>query len=452
MQFMGKRILVFGGGKSGISAVRLLQKQGAYVILYDADKNIKKTDFENDFNIEENFELVIGTFPKEMLGTLDLTIISPGIPIDNQDVELLKDFDIPIWGEIELAYGLSKGKVIAITGTNGKTTTTILTGEILKTYYKEVFLAGNIGTPYSDIGPLTGDKSLTVVEISSFQLETIHRFKADISAILNISPDHLDRHKDVETYIKIKGKITKNQDKSAFCILNYEDSVLRDMADSLQVNVIFFSSARPLNNGLFLDGHEIILNKDGRSHLVCNINELKIIGIHNYENVMAAVAIGVYLGIPMDYIRKAITSFEGLGHRIEYVAKINGVTYYNDSKATNPNSSMGAIQAMEGPTILIAGGFDKGNDFEQWIKSFDRKVKALVLMGETRFKIEEAARKQGFNNIFIVNDLKEAVKVSSDQADNGDMVLLSPACASWGMFANYEERGNLFKKYVKKTN
>lgn len=452
MQFMGKRILVFGGGKSGISAVRLLQKQGAYVILYDADKNIKKTDFENDFNIEENFELVIGTFPKEMLGTLDLTIISPGIPIDNQDVELLKDFDIPIWGEIELAYGLSKGKVIAITGTNGKTTTTILTGEILKTYYKEVFLAGNIGTPYSDIGPLTGDKSLTVVEISSFQLETIHRFKADISAILNISPDHLDRHKDVETYIKIKGKITKNQDKSAFCILNYEDSVLRDMADSLQVNVIFFSSARPLNNGLFLDGHEIILNKDGRSHLVCNINELKIIGIHNYENVMAAVAIGVYLGIPMDYIRKAITSFEGLEHRIEYVAKINGVTYYNDSKATNPNSSMGAIQAMEGPTILIAGGFDKGNDFEQWIKSFDRKVKALVLMGETRFKIEEAARKQGFNNIFIVNDLKEAVKVSSDQADNGDMVLLSPACASWGMFANYEERGNLFKKYVKKTN
>lgn len=452
MHLESKKVLVIGAGKSGISATRLLQKQGAYVILYDANDNINISNFQNEFNIEEKFELVIGTFPNEIAKTLDLAIISPGVPMDNQVVRLLRSLNIPIMGEIELAYRLSKGRVIAITGTNGKTTTTILTGEILRTYFGEVFVVGNIGEPYTDVAGFTREQSLIVAELSSFQLETIDQFKADVSAILNISPDHLDRHKDMETYIKLKERVTKNQEGSDLCILNYEDPILRSMADRLEVNVIFFSSRRILNKGLFLDGDEIILLKDRKRQLVCNTNDLHIIGRHNYENLMVAVAIGIYLGVPMDHIRKIITSFKGVEHRIEYVANVNGVTYYNDSKGTNPQASIKAIQTMEGPTILIAGGYDKGNDFDQWIKSFKGKVKSLVLIGETRFKIEEAARRQGFTNVFIADTLEEAVDISRKQGDNGDVVLLSPACASWGMFANYEERGRLFKTYVNNLN
>ena len=452
MHLGSKRILVIGAGKSGVSATRLLQKQGAYLVLYDANDNINISNFQDEFNIEEKFELVIGRFPKEIVTTLDLAVISPGVPMDNQVVKLLRSLNIPIMGEIELAYRLSKGKVIAITGTNGKTTTTILTGEILKSYFDEVFIVGNIGEPYTDVAGLTSEQSLIVAELSSFQLETIDQFKADVSAILNISPDHLDRHKDMETYIKLKERVTKNQEKSDLCILNYDDPVLRSMAGRLGVDVIFFSSRRSLNNGLFLDGDEIILLKDKKRQLVCKIKDLQIIGRHNYENLMVAVAIGISLGVPMEYIRRIITSFKGVQHRIEYVAKINGVTYYNDSKGTNPQASIRAIQAMEVPTILIAGGYDKGNDFDQWIKSFNGKVKSLVLIGETRFKIEAAARKQGFTNVFIADTLKEAVDISTEQGEIGDAVLLSPACASWGMFANYEERGKLFKKYVNNLN
>ena len=452
MHLGSKRILVIGAGKSGVSATRLLQKHGAYLVLYDANDNINISNFQDEFNIEEKFELVIGRFPKEIVTTLDLAVISPGVPMDNQVVKLLRSLNIPIMGEIELAYRLSKGKVIAITGTNGKTTTTILTGEILKSYFDEVFIVGNIGEPYTDVAGLTSEQSLIVAELSSFQLETIDQFKADVSAILNISPDHLDRHKDMETYIKLKERVTKNQEKSDLCILNYDDPVLRSMAGRLGVDVIFFSSRRSLNNGLFLDGDEIILLKDKKRQLVCKIKDLQIIGRHNYENLMVAVAIGIYLGVPMEYIRRIITSFKGVQHRIEYVAEVNGVTYYNDSKGTNPQASIRAIQAMEVPTILIAGGYDKGNDFDQWIKSFNGKVKSLVLIGEARFKIEAAARKQGFTNVFIADTLKEAVDISTEQGEIGDAVLLSPACASWGMFANYEERGKLFKKYVNNLN
>ena len=452
MHLGSKRILVIGAGKSGVSAIRLLQKHGAYLVLYDANDNINISNFQDEFNTEEKFELVIGRFPKEIVTTLDLAVISPGVPMDNQVVKLLRSLNIPIMGEIELAYRLSKGKVIAITGTNGKTTTTILTGEILKSYFDEVFIVGNIGEPYTDVAGLTSEQSLIVAELSSFQLETIDQFKADVSAILNISPDHLDRHKDMETYIKLKERVTKNQEKSDLCILNYDDPVLRSMAERLGVDVIFFSSRRSLNNGLFLDGDEIILLKDKKRQLVCKIKDLQIIGRHNYENLMVAVAIGIYLGVPMEYIRRIITSFKGVQHRIEYVAEVNGVTYYNDSKGTNPQASIRAIQAMEVPTILIAGGYDKGNDFDQWIKSFNGKVKSLVLIGEARFKIEAAARKQGFTNVFIADTLKEAVDISTEQGEIGDAVLLSPACASWGMFANYEERGKLFKKYVNNLN
>jgi len=448
MQLKDKRILVFGAGISGISAVKLLQKEGAFVVLYDANKNLKKNDFKDIFDVEESFELV-GSISEELMDKLDLLIISPGVPTDLKEIEQMRSKNIPIWGEIELAYHYSKGKIIGITGTNGKTTTTALVGEIMKTYYNEVFVVGNIGIPYTDIVLDTTEQSVTVAELSSFQLETIIDFKPEVSAILNITPDHLNRHHTMDCYIKTKENIAKNQTKAEVCVLNYEDLVLRKMAKTMNARVIFFSSARELKDGMYLKKDDIIYAKNGIEQVVCNVNELNIIGNHNYENVMAGVAIAITIGVPMEYIKKAITSFVAVEHRIEYVETINGVTYYNDSKGTNSDASIKAVEAMTSPTILIGGGYDKGTEFDEWIMSFKGKIKYLILLGQTREKIAETAKRQGFQNIIMVDSLKDAVKISAAKAESGDSVLLSPACASWGMFQNYEERGKLFKEYVR---
>jgi len=449
MQLKDKRVLVFGAAKSGISATKLLQKQEANVILYDSDTKIKVVDFADKFDIQHRFMLITGKLSEEIMDTLDLVVLSPGVPIDLPEVELMKAKNIPIWGEIELAYRFSKGKVIAITGTNGKTTTTSLAGEILKTYFDEVYVVGNIGNPYTDIALETTENSVVVAEISSFQLETIQKFKPDVSAILNITPDHLNRHHTMETYIQMKENIAINQTMSEYCVLNYEDEVLRQMANRLHTRILFFSSARRLENGLYLEGDDIFYAVNGSTIKICNTNDLKILGKHNYENVMAAVGIAILVGVPMEKIIKAVTSFRAVEHRIEFVETIHGVTYYNDSKGTNPDASMKAIQAMKNPTILIGGGYDKGASFDEWIEAFDGKVKYLVLLGQTKEKIAETARNHGFNNIIMVDDLKEAVNVSAKKAEPGDVVLLSPACASWGMFENYEQRGRLFKEYVR---
>lgn len=449
MQLKDKRVLVFGAAKSGISATKLLQKQEAYVILYDSNTNLKVGDFEDKFDIQKGFMLLTGKLSEEIMDTLDLVVLSPGVPIDLPEVELMKAKNIPIWGEVELAYRLSKGKVIGITGTNGKTTTTTLVGDIMRTYFNEVYVVGNIGKPYTDIALETTDNSVVIAEISSFQLETIKKFKPDVSAILNITPDHLNRHHTMETYIQMKENIAINQTMTEYCVLNYEDEVLRRMADRLHTRILFFSSARRLENGLFLYGDDIFYAMDGTTIKICNTDELKVLGKHSYENVMAAVGIAILLGVPMENIIKAITSFQAVEHRIEFVETIHGVTYYNDSKGTNPDASMKAIQAMKNPTILIGGGYDKGASFDEWIEAFDGKVKYLVLLGETKEKIAQTARNHGFTNIIMVDSLKEAVLVSTQKAEPGDAVLLSPACASWGMFENYEERGRLFKEYVR---
>jgi len=449
MQLKDKKVLVFGAAKSGISATRLLQKQGAFVVLYDANTKFTKYDFVNEFETEHNFMLVTGDFPVDMIKSIDLLVLSPGIPTDLPVVEQVRAEGVPIWGEIELAYRFFKGKVIGITGTNGKTTTTSLVGDIMKTYYDEVYVVGNIGNPYTDIAMEASEKSVTVIELSSFQLETIQEFKPDVSAILNITPDHLNRHHTMENYIQMKENVATNQTPSEICVLNYEDEVLRKMAERLHTSVMFFSSARELENGLYLDGEDIIYSVDDDKYLVCNVNELKIFGKHSYENVMAGVAIAIAMGVPMELIKKAITSFVAVEHRIEFVETINGVTYYNDSKGTNPDASIKAVQSMKGPTIVIGGGYDKHNEFDEWIDSFDGKVKYLVLLGQTRDKIAETARRHGFHNIIMVEDLKEAVRISAQKAQSGDAVLLSPACASWGMFENYEQRGRLFKEYVR---
>jgi UDP-N-acetylmuramoylalanine--D-glutamate ligase len=449
MQLKDKKVLVFGAAKSGISATRLLQKQGAHVFLFDSNTKLTDNDFHDKFDIYHNFQLVTGDLPENIIDTLDLLVISPGIAIDHPEVERMKAKNIEVWGEIELAYRFAKGRVIGITGTNGKTTTTTLVGEIMNTFFEEVYVVGNIGNPYTDIAMEATEQAITVIELSSFQLETIHEFKPDVSTILNITPDHLNRHHTMDNYIGMKENVAKNQTMSELCVLNYEDETLREMAKRLKTRILFFSSARILTDGIYLEGEDIFYSVNGEKINVCNVNELRILGKHSYENVMAAVGIAITMGIPMKYIHKAITNFQAVEHRIEYVETIKGVTYYNDSKGTNPDASIKAVQAMKSPTIVIGGGYDKKIPFDDWIESFDQKVKYLVLLGQTRDQIAETAKRHGFHNIIMVNSLHDAVKVSAEKAESGDAVLLSPACASWGMFENYEERGRLFKEYVR---
>lgn len=449
MDLKDKRVLVFGAGKSGISAVRLLVRVGATVILYDGNESIDISTLEDKTDINKSIEIYTGEFPKDKLKQINLMILSPGIAIDNPFVIEVNERGIPIWGEIELAYRFSKGKIIGITGTNGKTTTTSLVGEIMKLSFDHVFVVGNIGNPYTDIALETTDESVTIIEISSFQLETIHEFCPDVSAILNITPDHLNRHHTMDNYIQLKKSIARNQDKRNLCILNYEDSFTRRIGSELQTRVMYFSSEQALEYGLYLDGDDILYKKDEIIEHVCNVNELRVLGKHSYENVMVGVGIAIFMGVPMDLIHQAIILFNAVEHRIEYVDTIDGISYYNDSKGTNPDASIKAVQAMMSPTILIGGGYDKGLAFDEWVKSFKDKVKFLVLLGETREMIADTARKHGFNNIIMVNDLKEAVRISAQKAVDGDAVLLSPACASWGMFENYEQRGKMFKEYVR---
>jgi len=376
-------------------------------------------------------------------------VISPGIDLETDFVQVLKENNIPIWSEIELGFKYAKGGLIAITGTNGKTTTTSLVGEIMSKFAKSSFTVGNIGIPYTDIADKTDEDSVTVLETSSFQLETIIDFRPNISAILNITPDHLNRHHTMENYIKVKEDISKNQTEDDFCILNYEDEALREFADRVKAEVVFFSSKRKLENGFYLDKDIIMQSKDGVAKEILDTKKLNILGRHNYENVMAAIAISSSYGVPIDSIVNSCYAFHAVEHRIEFVKEVNGVRYYNDSKGTNPDAAIQAVLAMPAATYIIAGGYDKGSEYDEWIESFGTKVKKLVLMGATAGKIEECAKKHGFNDIVTVDSMQEAVKICANEAKTGEYVLLSPACASWGMFKNYEERGRIFKDCVR---
>ena len=392
-------------------------------------------------------EIILGELSEEVMETLDLVVMSPGVPTDLPVVLKMRDMGIPIWGEVELAYTYGKGDVLAITGTNGKTTTTALLGEIMKNYKESVFVVGNIGNPYTAAALEMREDSVAVAEMSSFQLETIHEFRPKVSAILNITPDHLNRHHTMEAYIKAKEDIAKNQTKEDTCVLNYEDEVTRKIGENVKANVLYFSSQRKLDRGIYLDDGNIILRQD-EEILVCNVNELKLLGTHNYENVMAAVAMAAAYRTPMEVIRRTIKEFAGVEHRIEFVREKDGVAYYNDSKGTNPDAAIKGIQAMNRPTVLIGGGYDKDSEYEEWIQAFDGKVKLLVLVGATKEKIAEAAERVGFVSYVMADSFEEAVEKCIEAAEPGDAVLLSPACASWGMFKNYEERGDKFKELV----
>ena len=445
MDLKGKKVLVFGSGISGESAAELLDREGAAVILYDGNEKLDAEEIKK--KMPENVRVVLGAFPEEMLDGLDLTVMSPGVPTDLPIVEKMRAKGIPIWGEIELAYVCGKGDVLAITGTNGKTTTTSLLGQIMKNYKESVFVVGNIGNPYTSIVPETKADSVIVAEMSSFQLETVHSFRPRVSAILNITPDHLNRHHTMEAYIAAKERIAENQTKQDFCVLNYEDDVLRKFGEKVEAQVLYFSSRRKLNRGVYLDGKTIICQIDAPIS-VCDTDELQILGTHNYETVMAATAMAYADGVPVEVIRKTLLEFKGVEHRIEFVAEKNGVAYYNDSKGTNPDAAIRGIQAMNRPTVLIGGGYDKESAYDEWIQAFDGKVKKLVLIGATRDKIAQTARSLGFTDIVMADSFEEAFEKCVEYAQPGDAVLLSPACASWGMFKNYEERGDKFKELV----
>ncbi|RKI40498.1 UDP-N-acetylmuramoyl-L-alanine--D-glutamate ligase [bacterium D16-51] len=447
MELKDKTFLVAGAGISGIAAVKLLAKMQAEIILFDSNAGLKYETVQENLPDGLEFDLVLGELPQQVMDRVQVAVLSPGVPMDLPFVVELQERKIPIWGEIELAYLCGKGKVFAITGTNGKTTTTALTGAIMKEYFESVFVVGNIGMPYTEyVSKMDGD-SVTVAEISSFQLETVHKFHPQISAILNITPDHLNRHHTMECYVAAKANIAKNQTKKEVCILNYEDSYLQKIAADLPADVFWFSSAHILERGIWLEGEQIVYC-DTEKVPICSIHDMELLGKHNYENVMAAVAIAMHAGVPVSCIRKAVREFHAVEHRIEFVREVNGVKYYNDSKGTNPDAAIKAVEAMVSPTVVIGGGYDKQSSYDEWIDAFAGKVKCLVLLGETKEAIAETARKKGFTEIIMADSLKEAVMESSLQAVPGDAVLLSPACASWDMFKNYEERGKLFKEYV----
>ncbi len=449
MNFKDKVVLVAGSGKSGIGAANLLKKVGASVIIYDGNEALDKDSILSKVEDGKNVQVILGELTDDTINKTDLMILSPGIAIDAPFVIKVKEAGIPVWGEVELAYIVGKGKLAAITGTNGKTTTTALVGEIMSAYYKHVDVVGNIGNPYTTTAFDSDDDTVTVAEISSFQLETIHKFKPDVSVVLNITPDHLNRHYTMECYTDVKMSIAKNQEEQQPVILNYEDPILREYASKLKNKIIWFSSRQKVEPGVYLDGKNIMYSDNGREIFVTTTEDTTLVGIHNVENIMAAIAISVNMNVPVEIIRESIRKFKAVEHRIEYVETINDVIYYNDSKGTNTDASIKAIEAMTRPTILIAGGYDKKVSFDEWAEAFGNKIKCLVLLGQTAEQIRETVKKHGFHNIVFAQSLEEAVSVCARKAEPGDAVLLSPACASWGMFDNYEQRGNLFKEYVR---
>ena len=440
--------LIVGAGRSGINAAQMLLQLNEKFIIYDGNESYDIKAAEEKIGCE-NIEFVLGDFSSFDFSKVDICVVSPGVPLYTPIMEAVEEHNIPIWGEIELAFRHDKGTVVAITGTNGKTTTTSLVYEIVKRFKEKTLLVGNIEIPYTGYALKSEKDSITVAEISSFQLETMVEFKPHVSAVLNITPDHLDRHKTMENYENLKKSITKNQDENDFCILNYEDDVLREFGEKLDnTRCVFFSSAHELKNGIFLRGEDIILIENGNKKLICKTSESNLVGVHNFENIMAAVGMTYYLGVPVEIIREGIMHFHAVEHRIEFVAEKNGVKYYNDSKGTNPDAAIKAVCAMPSPTILIGGGYDKKSSYEEWVSTFDGRVKELLLIGQTAQDIADTCEKMGFKNYKFVDTLENAVKIASEDAQSGDCVLLSPACASWGMFKSYQQRGNIFKDCV----
>lgn len=439
MELKNKNVLVIGAAVTGIPVVEKLLKKGAKVTLNDKTLDRKALD---------GITFVGGGHPLELLDHCDLIIISPGVPTDIEIVQKAKAMQIPVISEIELAYRLTEGKIVAITGTNGKTTTTALLGEIIKSSGRTTHVTGNIGTPMITAADTAKKEDVFIVELSSFQLESTMTFRPNVSAILNITPDHLNRHKTMENYVDAKCKILHNQKASDYAILNLDDEETVKLMDHVKCKLLTFSHKEEVPQGAFVRDGWMYIRLDEKEEKIVEINQIFIPGKHNLENALAAALMAYCMGVNAKTIAQVLIEFQGVEHRIELVRELNHIVYYNDSKGTNPDASIKAIEAMTRPIILLAGGMDKGSEFHGLIDVFGNKVKAMVLIGETKEKIEKTAREKGFEKIYKEKQLKDAVLRCHMLAEEGDCVLLSPACASWDMFTSYEERGKQFKELV----
>ena len=451
MNIKDKKVLLVGLAKTGVSTIKKLDKLGASIVVTDIKPKEKLEDILSQLNGLNNVEYILGSHPED-ISDIDLTIVSPGVPLDLPFIEKLKESNVKIIGEVELAYTLSNNPIfVGITGTNGKTTTTSLVGEIFKEANRDTYIVGNIGNPVIDTVDYTNENSVLVTELSSFQLESIDTFRPKVSSILNITEDHLNRHHTMENYINAKARIFENQDKSDFSILNYDDSIVRSLNKNNNASILYFSRQEKIDQGVYLDeNNNIVISIDGKQITVLNRNELSLPGDHNLENAMAAILMTYVVGVDLEVIKQVLITFKGVEHRLEFVTNKNGIMFVNDSKGTNPDSTIKAIGSYERPIILIAGGMDKHSDFTDMMKCATKNVKELVLLGETADKIEASARKEGLENITKVKNMEEAVKKAYELAKDGDVVLLSPGCASWDMYPNFEARGLDFKENIYK--
>ena len=450
MDYNGKTVLVVGAGRSGLAATRFLIGRGARVILTDI-KEKKSLNAAIDGLIGsvgnmDSLELELGGHRPESFRRCDLAVVSPGVPLSLPELELSRKAGIPIIAEIELAFRHLKGRIIGITGSNGKTTTTTLVARLLKGAGMRGNAAGNIGIPLTDFIPGSTPEDFYAVELSSFQLEGIRDFRPWIGSILNLTPDHMNRYAGFDDYVAAKRRIFMNQDTMDFAVLNADDAATNAMGPELKATPVMFSRLSEVRHGAFIRKDQVIFRDSEGEQRLFPVNFIRLRGVHNLENVLAACTMALLAGAPPESLEGSIQDFKGVEHRIEYVAEIDGVQYYNDSKATNVDAAIKSIESFSGNILLIAGGQDKGGDFSRLKESVRQRVKQLVLIGEATDTILQSLGKEV--ETFRAKTMEDAVSLCRKQAQPGDIVLLAPACASFDMFRDYEHRGRAFKDAV----
>ncbi len=444
----GKRVTVVGLARSGAAAAELLVREGAAVSVTDRRPATELADWMSRFG-PGDIRWLLGGHPDEAFRDVDLIVLSPGVPLASSPLQAAQARGIPIWSELELASRFVTAPVVAITGSNGKSTTTALTGEMCRAAGRRTFVGGNLGVPLSEAVKPGSAWSEVVVEVSSFQLETVQTFRPAVAALLNVTPDHLDRYPDFQTYARAKCRVFERQRGEDTAVLNADDRVCRDPAFTGRIaarRVLFSRLAEPPGEAVWVDGGAIVYRLGERRGQVLALDRLRIAGVHNVENAMAAAAVALLRGIDAAVIAGVLSEFRGLEHRSEFVRELRGVTYVNDSKGTNVGAAQKSLESFTRPVILIAGGVGKGADFSALRPLVAQRVKKAVLIGNARPQLRQAF--EGITTVAEADALEEAVRIASESAVPGDVVLLSPACASFDMFRDFEERGRRFKALV----
>ena len=442
----GREVTVVGLARSGIAAAQLLVRLGARVTATDAKPLTGLgTDVAKLGGL--GVRLYVGGHPPEAFGDAGLVVVSPGVPAAHPVLASLRGLGVPVIGELELAWRVMEAEVIAITGTNGKTTTTALTGALLREQVRPVLVGGNIGTPLSAHALDFPADGIVVAEVSSFQLESIETFHPRVAAVLNLTPDHLDRHGSLDAYVAAKTRIFENQTQADCAVLNLDDPLAASLVDHTKAGVVFFSRTRPLEHGVSCKDGWIVARLNGHQEPICPLSEIFLRGQHNVENVLAASACALWTGMPAAAIRRAIVAFRAVPHRLEWIRDIRGVAYYNDSKGTNVASTVRALESFTESVILIAGGQGKGQDFTPLAGTAGGRVRLAILIGEDRPKIQQALAAAAIPTL-SADSMEQAVRLARAAARPGEVVLLSPACASFDMFEDFEHRGEAFREAV----